>query len=167
MGAPAQARIELEHRGQRRVLQIMRQGGHWQVGLDGQLASAFVHADDARLRVSLGERQWVLRTHRDGNRLHLFGQDGGQPFLIHDAIAEADHPSVEAGGLAAPMPGRVIALPVQPGAKVTRGQALVVLEAMKMEHSLNAPADGVLKGYRVVEGELVAEGAVLVEFEAD
>ncbi|HEY9254985.1 MAG TPA: acetyl/propionyl/methylcrotonyl-CoA carboxylase subunit alpha [Stenotrophomonas sp.] len=167
LGAPAQARIELEHRGQRRVLQVMRRGDGWQISMDGQTCSADVHADDERLRVGLGERQWVLRTHRDGNRLHLFGHDGGQPFLIHDAIAEADHPSVDAGGLAAPMPGRVIALPVQPGAKVTRGQALVVLEAMKMEHSLNAPADGVLTSYRVVEGELVAEGAVLVEFEAD
>ena len=93
---------------------------------------------------------------------------GGSPVLvIHDAIAEADAPPVEAGGLSAPMPGRVVALPVVPGSRVTRGQPLVVLEAMKMEHSLNAPADGVLKGYRVTQGELVAEGVVLVEFEAD
>ena len=135
--------------------------------MDGREASASVHSEADRLRVDLGERQWTVHAHRNDNRLHLFGHDGGQPFLIHDAIAEADHPAAEAGGLTAPMPGRVIALPVQPGAKVARGQSLVVLEAMKMEHSLNAPADGVLKSYRVAEGELVAEGAVLVEFEAE
>jgi len=167
LGVPARARIELEHRGQRRVLSLARMGDRWRIAVDGREASASVHSEADRLRVDLGERQWTVHAHRNDNRLHLFGHDGGQPFLIHDAIAEADHPAAEAGGLTAPMPGRVIALPVQPGAKVARGQSLVVLEAMKMEHSLNAPADGVLKSYRVAEGELVAEGAVLVEFEAE
>ena len=167
LGVPALARIELEHRGQRRELAVTRQGNRWDIFLEGGQASALVQGHGELLRIDLGDRQWVLRAHRDGNRLHLFGHDGGQPFIVHDAIAEADHPAADAGGLTAPMPGRVIALPVQAGAKVTRGQPLVVLEAMKMEHSLNAPADGVLKSYRVAEGELVAEGAVLVEFEAE
>lgn len=50
------------------------------------------------------------------------------------------------------------------GQPVTRGQALVVLEAMKMEHTLHAPSDGTVQAYLVAEGDLVADGAALVEF---
>ncbi|WP_155645247.1 acetyl-CoA carboxylase biotin carboxyl carrier protein subunit, partial [Xanthomonas translucens] len=66
-----------------------------------------------------------------------------------------------------PMPGRVVALLVAPGTRVARGTPLLVLEAMKMEHTLQAPADGVVHGYRVREGELVGDGVALLEFEAD
>ncbi|MEY4415023.1 MAG: hypothetical protein RIQ53_2316 [Pseudomonadota bacterium] len=69
------------------------------------------------------------------------------------------------GSLRAPMPGRIVAQLVAPGAAVRRGQALVVLEAMKMEHSVTAPADGVLRGYAQAVGDPVAEGAVLVDVE--
>ncbi|HYG07578.1 MAG TPA: acetyl/propionyl/methylcrotonyl-CoA carboxylase subunit alpha [Stenotrophomonas sp.] len=167
LGAPAASRVELEHRGQRRQVTLQRERNGWRVSLDGRQCVVAVGRDGELLRVEIDGRQWTLRVYRDGARLHVFGHDGGQPFLIHDAIAEADHPPLEAGGLTAPMPGRIVALPHAPGSRVTRGQALVVLEAMKMEHSLNAPADGVLKGYRVAQGELVAEGSVLVDFEAD
>ncbi|MDG2523883.1 acetyl/propionyl/methylcrotonyl-CoA carboxylase subunit alpha [Stenotrophomonas sp. HITSZ_GD] len=158
---------ELEHRGRRRRVGLRRHGQAWEIALDDHRAHAQVASSATGLRVELGGRQWPLRAWNDGGRLHLFGLDGGQPWQIHDAIAEADQPPTEAGGLVAPMPGRVIALPASPGSRVQRGQPLVVLEAMKMEHSLNAPADGTLKAYRVREGELVAEGAALVEFEPD
>ncbi|KRG40455.1 3-methylcrotonyl-CoA carboxylase [Stenotrophomonas panacihumi] len=166
MGERAWTGIELEHRGERRRVALRTGGQGWDVALGERQAKATVRREADGLRVGMEGRQWPLRAWRDGSRVHLFGMDGGQPWLIHDAIAEADQPAVEAGGLTAPMPGRVIALPVVPGAKVAKGQPLVVLEAMKMEHSLNAPADGVLKAYRVREGELVGEGVVLVEFEA-
>ena len=167
IGGPAWRQLELEHGGQRRTLCLRALGDAWEIEVDGQRSTATCQAQGPHCRVCVDGRQLQLRVLRDGPRLHLFGHDGGRPFLLHDAIAEADHPPVEQGGLAAPMPGRVVALPVVPGSRVTRGQPLVVLEAMKMEHSLSAPADGVLKAYRVAEGELVAEGAALVEFEAD
>jgi 3-methylcrotonyl-CoA carboxylase alpha subunit len=156
---------ELEHRGQRRRLGLRQDAQGWDIALDERRSRANVRSSKGTLRVDLDGRQWRVRAWMDGARVHLFGLDGGQPWQVHDAIAEADQPPAETGGLSAPMPGRVVALPVAPGSRVTRGQPLVVLEAMKMEHSLNAPADGVLKAYRVREGELVAEGAALVEFE--
>jgi 3-methylcrotonyl-CoA carboxylase alpha subunit len=73
----------------------------------------------------------------------------------------------DAGSLLAPMPGRIVATVVTPGTKVKRGAPLLVLEAMKMEHTLQAPADGVVQGYRVKAGDQVGDGAVLVDFEAD
>jgi 3-methylcrotonyl-CoA carboxylase alpha subunit len=64
------------------------------------------------------------------------------------------------------MPGKVITLHVSAGAKVTRGQALLVMEAMKMEHTIHAPADGVISALLYQAGEQVAEDAQLIEFEA-
>ena len=68
-------------------------------------------------------------------------------------------------GLIAPMPGKVIALFVEPGSTVTKGDKLLVLEAMKMEHTLCAPADGTVRACFYAVGEQVSEGEPLVEFE--
>jgi propionyl-CoA carboxylase alpha chain len=63
------------------------------------------------------------------------------------------------------MPGRVIAVQVADGAPVLRGQVLLVLEAMKMEHRITAPADGIVTRLHVAAGDQVANGALLVVLE--
>ena len=69
------------------------------------------------------------------------------------------------GAILSPMPGRIIAVEVSAGERVAKGQKLVTLEAMKMEHSLVAPFDGTVAeldavtGGQVVEGKLLARGA--------
>ncbi|MNE46317.1 Acetyl-/propionyl-coenzyme A carboxylase alpha chain [compost metagenome] len=65
------------------------------------------------------------------------------------------------------MPGKVIAIEVEEGQRVSRGQKLLTLEAMKMEHGMTAPFDGRVVDLVAVAGEQVAEGAVLVRIEAD
>ncbi len=70
------------------------------------------------------------------------------------------------GGLKAPMPGRVLSIAATEGQAVERGQLLLVLEAMKMEHRITAPADGIVKAIRVAQGDQVANGATLVMLEA-
>lgn len=65
------------------------------------------------------------------------------------------------------MPGKVIAIEVEEGQRVTRGQKLLTLEAMKMEHGMAAPFDGRVVDLAAVAGEQVAEGVVLVRIEAD
>jgi 3-methylcrotonyl-CoA carboxylase alpha subunit len=67
-----------------------------------------------------------------------------------------------AGRLTAPMPGRVTQLMVEPGRRVRRGEPLMIIEAMKMEHTVAAPADGVVEKVRFVVGDLVEEGAELI-----
>ena len=62
-------------------------------------------------------------------------------------------------------PGKLIDLRVQPGDEVTKDQTLAVMEAMKMEHSLKSPRDGVVKAVGAEIGEQVAEGVMLVELE--
>ena len=63
------------------------------------------------------------------------------------------------------MPGRVLSIAAKAGQSVERGQLLLILEAMKMEHRITAPADGLVKAIRVAEGDQVANGAVLVMLE--
>jgi 3-methylcrotonyl-CoA carboxylase alpha subunit len=65
------------------------------------------------------------------------------------------------------MPGKIIALIATPGAPVRKGAPLLILEAMKMEHTIAAPADGTVKAFRFNVGEQVGDGAELVDFAAD
>jgi len=71
------------------------------------------------------------------------------------------------GAILAPMPGRIIAVSVAPGEKVTKGQKLVTLEAMKMEHGLSAPFDGIVKDMPHDEGAQVQEGTLLARIVAE
>src|SRR5471032_396499 len=78
-------------------------------------------------------------------------------------------PSAAAGSdgkLRAPMDGRIIAVKVAPGQKVTRGQTVIVLEAMKIQHQLKAALDGEVEGVAVQEGQQVANRTVLVTMRA-
>ncbi|HCR32514.1 MAG TPA: 3-methylcrotonyl-CoA carboxylase, partial [Stenotrophomonas sp.] len=119
-----------------------------------------------RLSVQLDGRRWQLQLLREGDQLYLFGADGQHRFTLHDPVGESDNATADAGSLLAPMPGRIVATLVEAGTQVKRGTPLVVLEAMKMEHTLQAPADGTVKGYRAKAGDQVGDGAVLVDFEA-
>ena len=103
---------------------------------------------------------------RQGTRMDVFVMGKCETLFLKDALAsagqvEADH----AGSLAAPMPGKIIAIEVQAGDKVKRGQALLVMEAMKMEHTIVAGVDGVVESIYFGVGEQVAEGAVLISLE--
>ena len=69
------------------------------------------------------------------------------------------------GKLLAPMPGRVVQLAAEPGAKVAKGEVVVTLEAMKMEHGLAAPFDAVVAEVAAVVGDQVTEGTLLVRLE--
>ena len=75
--------------------------------------------------------------------------------------------SASDGGLRAPMPGKIVAAPAKAGDVVTKGQPIVVLEAMKMEHALTAPFDGVVAEFNVAVGDQVTDGAVLAVVKAE
>ncbi|SPA47678.1 acetyl/propionyl/methylcrotonyl-CoA carboxylase subunit alpha [Cupriavidus taiwanensis] len=120
-------------------------------------------ADD--LRVNLGTRRTHGQVHADGDTFHVFYAGRHVSLAWLDPLAHAGETESEGGKLTAPMPGKVIAVLVEAGSTVTRGAPLLVMEAMKMEHTISAPADGVVSEILYDVGEQVAEGAQLLAFE--
>jgi 3-methylcrotonyl-CoA carboxylase alpha subunit len=98
---------------------------------------------------------------QDADGVIVFSDGRASRFDLPRPDAAAD--AAEAGGLVkAPMPGKVLSLNVAEGETVTKGQKLLVLEAMKMEHALAAPRDGVIASVSVSAGDQVGEGDALV-----
>src|SRR3546814_14880543 len=82
---------------------------------------------------------------------------------MHDAVVHAQgEGGGHAGGLTAPMPGKIISISVKAGDTVKGGDALLVMEAMKMEHTITAPADGTVQEVFFQVGDQVSEGAELI-----
>lgn len=102
---------------------------------------------------------------RQGASLYLHWDNQLHAVQLFDPIAAADAGHAQHGGLTAPMNGSIVRVLVEAGQHVQAGTPLVVLEAMKMEHSIRAPQDGVVKALYCSEGEMVAEGTVLVELD--
>ena len=102
----------------------------------------------------------------DADTLHLFTASRHLRLEYLDRIAHAGEAVEDSGRLTAPMPGKVISVLVAAGAKVRRGEALLVMEAMKMEHTITAPADGTVALIHFGVGDQVAEGAALVAIES-
>ncbi|NNM78701.1 acetyl/propionyl/methylcrotonyl-CoA carboxylase subunit alpha [Sphingomonas sp. ID1715] len=93
--------------------------------------------------------------------------EAGQSWLVEPYRASGKAGgAVGDGAIMAPMPGRIIAVEVAAGASVTKGQKLVTLEAMKMEHTLTAPFDGMVAELNATTGAQVSEGTLLVRVEA-
>ncbi|NHN77918.1 acetyl/propionyl/methylcrotonyl-CoA carboxylase subunit alpha [Azotobacter chroococcum] len=106
-----------------------------------------------------------LRAIRQGDTLYLEWDGELHAVSRVDPLAEVEAGHAHHGGLTAPMNGSIVRVLVETGQKVEAGTPLVVLEAMKMEHSIRAPQAGVVKGLYCREGELVSEGTALVELE--
>ncbi len=117
-----------------------------------------VHAqlDDSRINAA------VVIT---GERRHVFYRGLSWPLALVDTLYVGGEGDDVEGGLRAPMPGKVVTLMAEPGAIVEKGTPLLVLEAMKMEHTITAPRKGKVVSFYVAAGDQVADGAELVEFE--
>lgn len=117
---------------------------------------------DHRHDVTLGSARWTLAVYAVGERLAVFAPQGQRELREVDALAHAGDSARPEGRLAAPMPGKVVSILVKAGDKVTQGQPLAVMEAMKMEHTLSAPRDGEVAELLYAPGDPVAEGAELL-----
>ncbi len=97
---------------------------------------------------------------------HVFTPQGATQITAIDLLAHAGESAAEGGRLTAPMPGKVVSFAVKTGDSVTKGQPLAVMEAMKMEHTIAAPADGVVQELLYAPGDQVTEGAELLKLVA-
>ncbi|HMA07600.1 MAG TPA: biotin/lipoyl-containing protein, partial [Ramlibacter sp.] len=146
--------LRLRHRGEVAALQVREQaGGMLEVQRNG---------DSRRVTpptvacVALDDGGWHV-------------QAGAVDLVLHDASFEpggSAGAAATAGELRAPFNGKVIAVQARPGATVARGETLLVLESMKLEHALAAARDGVVKAVHVTAGQQAATSQVLVTFEA-
>ena len=138
------------------------------LGFGGQevLASGRL-ADDGTLEARLDGRKRRATVLWDGVDLGLEVAGEHHRLRLYDPLAAAA--DQEAGGnrLIAPMPGKVVQVHVAPGDRVARGDALMALEAMKMEHTMVAPMDGRVAAVHYREHDLVEEGADLIDLEPE
>ena len=141
-------------------------GGH-QLTIDGQHVFARGSlGPDSQLQAQLGERRLRAAVVAAGERRHVFFEGRSWPIVMVDTLNVGGKGDELEGGLKAPMPGKVIALIASAGAMVEKGAPLLVLEAMKMEHTITAPNKGKVKAFHYAPGDQVADGAELVDFEA-
>jgi 3-methylcrotonyl-CoA carboxylase alpha subunit len=131
----------------------------------GPTAARATRLADGALSLDLGGDRLRAAAVRNGAEIAVLVGGETTRLTLVDPLAPVHGGAEGAGRLTAPMPGKVIQVLGQPGAKVARGQALMVLEAMKMEHTIAAPADGVLARVNYRAGDLVEEGAELIAFE--
>ena len=150
---------------------------------DAEHAVALARAHDGALRLQIGDASWPLAVRSHGLERHdvtlgeqrlpltvyvhgeqvaVFAPDGRADLREVDDIAHAGDSAAAAGQLTAPMPGKLVAYMAKPGDKVARGQALAVIEAMKMEHTIHAPRDGIVRECLYTAGDQVGEGSELL-----
>jgi propionyl-CoA carboxylase alpha chain len=159
---PAQ-QVKLRH-GEEEVTVHYSQQRDGSFKLDGDRV-AHVHAwSDNEIDVEVDGRRTRSRVTRRGDVLYVQVPRGTVELHVvpRFTVPGTDAP---AGGFVAPMPGVVLDVRVNTGDHVTKGQTLIVLEAMKMEHHMNAPEDGVVAEVRVHQGQQVENGALLLVFE--
>ncbi|MEP6769313.1 MAG: acetyl-CoA carboxylase biotin carboxyl carrier protein subunit [Acidobacteriota bacterium] len=123
----------------------------------------------AIVAIEAGGESFGVRAVREGNRVFVWCAERTFEFRM-DPPAGAKRTRVrpsaaDSGGLLSPMPGRIRRVLAAVGDAVTRGQVLMVLEAMKMEHSIRSPRDGRLVRLACAEGDLVEAGVALAEIE--
>ncbi len=120
---------------------------------------------DGRLLLRLDGRVFSARAVRERSDWHVFCDGEYRKLALKQPLQGIDEDAADTGSLAAPMPGRIVQVLARPGAAVKRGEPLLILEAMKMEHTITAPADGVVSEVHYAAGEQVLEGALLISLQ--
>lgn len=118
--------------------------------------SELILESDRRMKANLG------KPNRDGETLIMVS---GRECLVSVAGKKAKKSAAGAGSLASPMPGKIFKIMKEVGSQVSKGETILILEAMKMEHSIRADKDGKVKKIMFKTGDLVQGGVTLAEIE--
>jgi len=148
--------------------QVRYRGDQWSITLNGETTQARGRKlDGDAFAVELDDRRLIASVLAVDDKRSIFLNGSTYSLLRDDPLHLVEAGGAQGGGLTAPMPGKVVALLAEAGQKVDKGTPLLILEAMKMEHTITAPAAGVVKAFCYAAGEQVADGAALVEFEGE
>jgi 3-methylcrotonyl-CoA carboxylase alpha subunit len=132
---------------------------------DGEVEVQGNLGEDGRLEARVAGVRTSAGAWRSGNDITIVVEGTTYRLGFHDPLAAGEVEEDGGSTVAAPLPGRVVSLLVEAGAEVDRGEPLVVMDAMKMEHTLAAPMSGRIAGVHVAEGAQVEEGTLLIDFE--
>jgi 3-methylcrotonyl-CoA carboxylase alpha subunit len=122
--------------------------------------------DDGSMRVELDGLRFTVTVVRQGDLITVIGDGRNHQLLLHDPLLVGMAEEVADNSLCSPMPGTVVEVRVAPGDRVSSGDPLVVLEAMKMEHTIAAAVDGVVDQVHFATGDQVEEGVELITLKA-
>ncbi len=142
--------------------------GHAMVEVDGKVHRVVLGpVDGERLQIALDDETYFARVVRHGASLSASTPAGRHELALVDPFHYEPADLLPDARLTALMPGRVVKLLAKQGDTVAKGQSLMILEAMKMEHTIVSPRDGVVERAAFAEGELVPADAVLFAFRED
>ncbi|NDP39746.1 MAG: acetyl/propionyl/methylcrotonyl-CoA carboxylase subunit alpha [Rhodoferax sp.] len=164
---PSTRRFDYEFQGQVQIVQLTTlHDGALQLAVAGELGGFSFAALTQGIDVRFAAQRQIVSVYTNGAVAHVFTAQGATQITAIDALAHAGDSQVEGGRLTAPMPGKVVSFAVKAGDKVSKGQPLAVMDAMKMEHTIAAPQDGVVAELLYAPGDQVVEGAELLKLVA-
>lgn len=167
-------KIQFDHDAQTYRLELAQHGQTITINLDGQTYTVEILRAgqdwlDIRFSASPSVPETVFTAHISSNGPRRWVTVNGQTFMLTQssgALKRGGQAGHAAGALTAPMPGQIRAVQAGEGDSVTKGQTLVILEAMKMELKVAAPFDGVVKIVKVQPGQNVEKDELLLEIES-
>jgi 3-methylcrotonyl-CoA carboxylase alpha subunit len=168
MNTPHRQRFDVLCHGEEYLVELVDRGDYLELLLDDETATIRGDLRDDVLMLELDGHRFRGSFAREDAEFTVFWDDGAFRFSEKQLLI-ADSSVAAAGDseFGAPMHGTVVALLVEPGTIVAAGDPVVVIEAMKMEQTLRAPAAGRVNGFRCEPGDLVDRGASLVDFEPE
>ncbi|MDE2428255.1 MAG: ATP-grasp domain-containing protein, partial [Burkholderiales bacterium] len=165
MNSQMQRTLQFAEEHHHHCVQVTYLADGWQLqSVDDLVDVKLASADAGNLVLKIGDRTVSGTVVRDGEHFHVFNQGVHTDLHYNDALAHAGEAEAEGGRLTAPMPGKIVAVLVAKAQEVKKGDALLIMEAMKMEHTISAPHDGVIDEVLYAVGDQVAEGAQLLAF---
>lgn len=162
-GMPARIGVHLQCNGENRLIRVDDGSRTSERARDsGPASDASIASKPAPTKAQAVRSPKVIR---QGKTLYLEWKGELRTVTAYDPIAEVEASHQHHGGLTAPMNGSIVRVLAEAGQSVEAGATLIVMEAMKMEHSIRAAKAGVVKAVYCTEGEMISEGVTLVELE--
>jgi 3-methylcrotonyl-CoA carboxylase alpha subunit len=159
--------FEFEFHGEKVAAQLRYlHDGALQLSVDNTSGALSYSYGDAGFDISFAQHRTIAKTYKNSDVISIFSAKGATQIIAIDLLEHAGETHEEGGRLTAPMPGKVVSFSVKAGDKVVKGQALAVMDAMKMEHTIASPTDGVVQELLYEPGDQVVEGAELLKLGA-